>query len=311
MKGGYTMNRNAKNSPVNSRREAGGNDRSGEAGLDTDIEAYVRKKQVELEDQKPLTWNCSKSASTGGLGRICKSFRCFRCRTFVIKRDAWRVEQAVLRTPGRWFFMVLTLASWKHHKPIRENYKQWTEDFERLFRKFKREQIGMDAKYICVIEQHTSSVSSGQPHANILLTSSTLTAADASQIRKIRRFLKDQCPSFSFGYSLHFEEVNLSATSSIAGYVAGQKRTKSAATAIGAEVVKTSQLPVLAPKKTRRIRASLHLLPSAAEYLAAVFPLQNDSEEQKQRYMDTMRCRIETFRLHEQLKESKDVDDHK
>lgn len=261
--------------------------------------AAWKERNKDSIDPRPLRWDCSRMKNWGGSGRTCGKWRCFRCQGFAVRRDAFRIQRGLEADDRRWFFWVLTLSRSAHKRDIKKNYAKWAENWKKLLRKVTQ-WVGK-VTYVSVLEMHAS----GQPHANILITSDFLSGASEAELKLFKRWLKDTAPAHQFGWRLHFQPISRDQIPHVAKYSASLGVCKSngaGAAGIAGEMSKAAQLPTFAPRGTRRIRATQKFLPPESAYKEEMFP-PLETEDAIERYHDTMRDRIETYQLYRTILE--------
>ncbi len=187
----------------------------------------------------------------------CKSWRCPRCARGVAATDFCRIRDALLGCdPNELVYLVLTLdqkAEKANGLTARSSYatvqRRWQTFIQRIRRDYG------ETKVVRTTEQHRS----GWPHLNVILKSPGLAASLKDRIKKGQRTvtgeLRDCVVSAGFGKVAWIDRPRDS--KAIAGYIVKLAHRE---TLVG-EVIKLSQLPMMAPFRTRRLNATPGFLP--------------------------------------------------
>lgn len=198
---------------------------------------------------------------------LCRSWRCPKCRTWVRQRDFTRIRDALAQgEPSHVVMMVLTLDP-DRVLSLEAAYRGLYEKWLRL-RWLLRYNLTGSFKYVATIEAHRN----GLPHMNVLAVSPELAmmlaleppneadrAAASNGTSRAPRWFRSFVRSAGFGYRCSLEHVE--STDAAAAYVL--KTSRDDTPRVVGEVIKTSQLPITSPKKTRRLRASHRFLKPA------------------------------------------------
>ena len=206
-------------------------------------------------------WHLSlASKKTGECVRIpfkCKSWRCPRCARSVAATDFSRIRDGLIDCdPNELVFLVLTLdqrAEEANGLTARTSYATVQRRWQTLIQRIRRD-YG-ETKVVRTTEQHRT----GWPHINVVLKSPGLSASLKGRFdrgaRAVSGSLRDAIVSAGFG-PVGWVDRPRDATA-IAGYIVKLAHRE---TLVG-EVVKLSQLPVMAPFRTRRLNATPGFLP--------------------------------------------------
>lgn len=206
-------------------------------------------------------WHLSlASKKTGECVRIpfkCKSWRCPRCARGVAAMDFSRIRDGLLDCdPNDLVFLVLTLdqkAEEANGLTARTSYATVQRRWQTLIQRIRR--TYGEAKVVRTTEQHRS----GWPHLNVVLKSPGLAASLKDRIKKGQRTvtgeLRDAVVNAGFGPVAWVDRPR--DVAAIAGYVVKLAHRE---TLVG-EVTKLSQLPVMAPFRTRRLNSTPGFLP--------------------------------------------------
>ena len=203
----------------------------------------------------PLT-----NKKTGECVRIpfeCRSWRCPRCARGVAATDFSRIRDAFLGCdPNELVYLVLTLdqkAEEANGLTARTSYATIQRRWQTLIQRIRRE-YG-ETKVVRTTEQHRT----GWPHINVVLKSPGLAASLKGRFdrgaRAVSGELRDAIVSAGFGRVGWVDRPR--DVTAIAGYIVKLAHRE---TLVG-EVVKLSQLPVMAPFRTRRLNATPGFLP--------------------------------------------------
>ena len=191
----------------------------------------------------------------------CGSWRCPQCRRKVAARDYARITESLWDRPlNELVFMVVTLDQTRD-AALGINrvtaYRALTHRLKVLMQSIRRE-FGK-VEYVCTIEQHRS----GWPHANFILHAPGLASALAQESVAsdglAPEWLREMSQRAGLGWRVTAEHPRGS-QEALAGYIVKVAHHDSLKVT-GGEVVKLSQLPVTAPKGTRRLRPSRGFLP--------------------------------------------------
>lgn len=187
----------------------------------------------------------------------CKSWRCPKCAPGVAAIDFCRIRDALLDCdPNELVFLVLTLdqkAEQANGLTAKTSYATVQRRWQTLIQRIRRE-YG-ETKVVRTTEQHRS----GWPHINVVLKSPGLAASLKGRFDKGARTvtgeLRDAVVSAGFGPVAWVDRPR--DVTAIAGYIVKLAHRE---TLVG-EVVKLSQLPVMAPFRTRRLNSTPGFLP--------------------------------------------------
>jgi hypothetical protein len=187
----------------------------------------------------------------------CKSWRCPKCAPGVAATDFCRIRDALLDCdPNELVFLVLTLdqkAEQANGLTAKTSYATIQRRWQTLIQRIRRE-YG-ETKVVRTTEQHRT----GWPHINVVLKSPGLAASLKDRInrgaRTVTGDLRDAVVSAGFGPVAWVDRPRDS--KAIAGYIVKLAHRE---TLVG-EVVKLSQLPVMAPFRTRRLNSTPGFLP--------------------------------------------------
>ena len=203
----------------------------------------------------PLT-----NKQTGEVVRIpfqCKSWRCPNCQRGVAAVDFCRTRDALLACdPNELVFLVLTLdqkAEEANGLTAKTSYATVQRRWQTLIQRIRR--AYGETKVVRTTEQHKT----GWPHINVVLKSPGLAASLKGRFDKGARTvtgeLRDAIVSAGFGPVAWVDRPR--DVTAIAGYLVKQAHRES----LVGEVVKISQLPVMAPFRTRRLNSTPGFLP--------------------------------------------------
>ena len=203
----------------------------------------------------PLT-----NKQTGELVRIpfrCKSWRCPRCARGVAATDFSRIRDGLLSCdPDELVFLVLTLdktAEEANGLTAKTSYATVQRRWQTLIQRIRR--TYGETKVVRTTEQHRN----GWPHLNVVLKSPGLAESLKDRFKRGARAvtgeLRDAVVSAGFGPVAWVDRPR--DVTAIAGYVVKLAHRE---TLVG-EVVKLSQLPVMAPFRTRRLNSTPGFLP--------------------------------------------------
>ena len=234
----------------------------------------------EREDWSLLTWPKAlefnpQTGELRGDGKAlrrpfyCGSWRCRRCARWRGAVDWARCTEAV-KSRRWWLYVVLTFDPGEYGsrwEAFREAGANWNDHLRTALRTF----AGGKFEYLQTWESHKSR----WPHANLMLTGSSLEAAvhelgvEPRRIVKngreretrfpkgFRRWLVPKLPGCGFGEVAWAEVITPENPERMAGYLI--KLARELTGAVGG--AKSDQAPVDAPRHFRRIRASRGLLP--------------------------------------------------
>jgi len=203
------------------------------------------------------------------LGFWSKSWRCcLTCRRKVAATDFARMRTAILwRPPEELLYAVFTLdktAMEARGVTKRSAYTYLDRMMATLVQRLRR-RFG-EVGYVCTIEQHQS----GWPHLNVIFHSPGMAAFVAAEgevkNNHLPPWLKDAADSAGMG-TVGWLEKPRGTAEAIAGYLvkvamqdtlslSGERQDH-----LTGELVKLTQLPITAPKGTRRLRSSRGFLP--------------------------------------------------
>ena len=203
----------------------------------------------------PLT-----NKQTGEVVRIpfrCKSWRCPNCQRGVAAGDFCRTRDALLACdPNELVFLVLTLdqkAEEANGLTAKTSYATVQRRWQTLIQRIRR--TYGETKVVRTTEQHRS----GWPHINVVLKSPGLAASLKGRFdrgaRAVSGELRDAIVSAGFGRVGWVDRPR--DVTAIAGYLVKLAHQES----LVGEVVKISQLPVMAPFRTRRLNSTPGFLP--------------------------------------------------
>jgi hypothetical protein len=194
----------------------------------------------------------------------CGSWRCpFGCREFAGHLLYARiVESFASFDPSELVMIVLTLPSLDHARALACRaglegvYRDVLERKEKFWSRLRRlhERRGWDwigSRYVTVLEQHRS----GVPHVNLLVHSPQW----AAELRKTQPKewlfdddLQHHAQATGWGWRCTAEPVRLGNVNKLAGYLV---KLAGRTDAMHGELAKACQLPVMAPRHFRRLRA--------------------------------------------------------
>lgn len=251
-------------------------------------------------------WNCATLPDFSLNGKRCRSWRCYSCGDLRARMDAWKIEQGMKKKP-RWFWLVTTLGKRLQRQDVEQNYREFSTRWNRLMIEL-RKAFGGDIVYIQTIEAHTGENGNGsqQPHSNTLFAGDFFTQASEKDVKKVKRWLKDNGVRFGFGFILHLVEVDQRRSAQVSRYISGfgiQTYQKASNSAIVGEVAKLKQVPTFSPKGTRRLRGSQHLMPKDKDYYAQ-FP-EEAYEDKLEREERTRIERTDAMHSLERLRKSR------
>ena len=203
----------------------------------------------------PLT-----NKQTGEVVRIpfrCKSWRCPNCQRGVAAVDFCRTRDALLDCdPNELVFLVLTLdqeAEKANGLTAKTSYATIQRRWQTLIQRIRR--TYGETKVVRTTEQHRN----GWPHINVVLKSPGLAASLKGRFdrgaRAVTGELRDAIVSAGFGRVGWVDRPR--DVTAIAGYIIKLAHRES----LAGEVVKLSQLPVMAPFRTRRLNSTPGFLP--------------------------------------------------
>lgn len=234
------------------------------------------------------TWDPSNPGKKTRIPYVCNSWKCEHCQPhaghvlFSRLQEAWAVKyecpltgEKLPMTAEGTVFLVLTLDP-ELHKQARQSLDHVYQEFsgrQNVFMKrlrrwlLRRFGVHFENRWASVTECHRS----GVPHVNIALHHPEWAAelredrvhrlnAGASQFDSIRleRELTHHAQSCGFGWRCTAEANRYGDTEAICGYLV--KGVKNADRMHG-EIAKLSQIPVMAPKNFRRLRAGKCFIP--------------------------------------------------
>ena len=197
---------------------------------------------------------------------LCKSWRHpGRCAVERSQEDASRIKAALLQhEPHQVMLLVLTFkpGEWGDESEAYRGIK----DCWRSFAKAVRRQWG-EMAYVSTVEKHRK----GMPHLNAIVVCKGMAEDMRSMPRYVEQWVKDTADACGFGHQA-FVDVARS-REVVAGYIVkladhvgrtpdeGKAQQLQLDGTVAGEVVKLTQLPVNAPKGTRRLRSSRGFLP--------------------------------------------------
>lgn len=185
-----------------------------------------------------------------------RSKRSFRCKSWRHEGDCakWKAAQDFVRIRDglkerkNLVYMVLTIdpKRWKNTwSAYRGGFHCWKRLVLRLERRY-----GGKVEYVSTIEAHKS----GYPHYNFVIENKGIYDAVEKHIRLVERQLKRDALGCGFSWKSYVEP--LQDFEAMSGYLVK----------LSNELVKSSQIPVNAPKHFRRIRSSRGFLPAVHKH---------------------------------------------
>ncbi|MCK4792280.1 MAG: hypothetical protein KAV87_51600 [Desulfobacteraceae bacterium] len=199
------------------------------------------------------TWRKDLSGDPNYMRFRCNSWRhAGPCRKHRAAEDFARISQG-LSERSSWTYIVLTYAD-RTGTP-EDIYALITRGMQ-SFRQWLTRQYGKH-DYIILVEQHKD----GFPHVNMLIHNTALHLATAEQFRATRRDARKAAIRSGFGKVFWIDNVDMSKSENMAGYLAKLGADAQDVGKVAGELGKVSQVPLAAPKRFRRLRASRGLLP--------------------------------------------------
>lgn len=180
----------------------------------------------------------------------CRSWRhAGACRNLRASRDGNRIAQGLRTHGGPFAYMVLTVPQAQSPTARRDAYLGLFPRFKRLIKRLRR--LYGETHYVAVIEQHKS----GWPHLNVIVTGALAEACQGDGWHRERgRVVIPMAKAVGFGRILWLEPVRRE--EAISRYVV-----KLGGEVLAGEASKSTQVPIVAPRHFRRLRASRGFLP--------------------------------------------------
>jgi hypothetical protein len=247
--------------PGGSREEK--DTRTAELPFSAEHQLEIFRQQVWVQACEERRWHLPLwNAQTGEFKRVCWRCRSWRhqgeCARWVAKRDFARISEALDGyDPKDMVYVVLTLAQDKETsrgldaaRAYATVARRWQSLRQWIERHYGR--VG----YVGTIEQHRS----GWPHLNLIIANEKFAEAIRASAKpdgKAPHWLKSPAVRCGFGYQAWAEPPR--DVQQLAGYIVKLAHRET----LTGEVTKLSQLPLMAPPGTRRLRSSWRFLPPA------------------------------------------------